>query len=70
MAFSDYKDLLPTTRVVSMSDLGKVSSRPRSTQNTVPNMSMDQRIDEYMGQVSILKAQAHLHHPHPMCHRS
>ena len=48
MAFSDYKDLLPTTRVVSMSDLGKVSSRPRSTQNTVPNMSMDQRIDEYM----------------------
>lgn len=48
MAFSDYKDLLPATRVVSMSDLGKVSSRPRSTQNTVPNMSMDQRIDEYM----------------------
>ena len=48
MAFSDYKDLLPTTRVVSMSDLGKVSSRPKSTQNTVPNMSMDQRIDEYM----------------------
>ena len=48
MAFSDYKDLLPTTRVVSMSDLGKVSSRPRSAQNTVPNMSMDQRIDEYM----------------------
>lgn len=48
MAFSDYKDLLPTTRVVSMSDLGKVSSRPRSTQNIVPNMSMDQRIDEYM----------------------
>lgn len=48
MAFSDYKDLLPTTRVVSMSDLGKVSSRPRSTQNTVPNMSMEQRIDEYM----------------------
>ena len=48
MAFSDYKDLLPTTRVVSMSDLGKVLSRPKSTQNTVPNMSMDQRIDEYM----------------------
>ena len=48
MAFSDYKDLLPTTRVVSMSDLSKVSSRPKSTQNTVPNMSMDQRIDEYM----------------------
>lgn len=48
MAFSDYKDLLPTTRVVIMSDLGKVSSRPKSTQNTVPNMSMDQRIDEYM----------------------
>lgn len=48
MAFSDYKDLLPTTRVVSMSDLGKVSSCPKSTQNTVPNMSMDQRIDEYM----------------------
>ncbi|WP_027940014.1 hypothetical protein [Anaerobiospirillum succiniciproducens] len=48
MAFSDYKDLLPTTRVVSMSDLGKVSSRPKSTQNTVPNMSMNQRIDEYM----------------------
>ncbi|WP_308497961.1 hypothetical protein [uncultured Anaerobiospirillum sp.] len=48
MAFSDYKDLLPTTRVVSMSDLGKVSSRPKSTQNTVPNMSMEQRIDEYM----------------------
>ena len=48
MAFSDYKDLLPTTRVVSMSDLGKVSSRPKSTQNIVPNMSMDQRIDEYM----------------------
>lgn len=48
MAFSDYKDLLPTTRVVSMSDLGKVSSRPKSTQNTVSNMSMDQRIDEYM----------------------
>lgn len=48
MAFSDYKDLLPTTRVVSMSDLGKVSPRPKSTQNTVPNMSMDQRIDEYM----------------------
>lgn len=48
MAFSDYKDLLPTTRVVSMSDLGKVSSRPKSTQNTVPKMSMDQRIDEYM----------------------
>lgn len=48
MAFSDYKDLLPTTRVVSMSDLGKVSSRPKSTLNTVPNMSMDQRIDEYM----------------------
>lgn len=48
MAFSDYKDLLPTTRVVSMSDLGKVSSRPKSTQNTVPNMSMDQRIDEYI----------------------
>ena len=48
MAFSDYKDLLPTTRVVSMSDLGKVSSRPKSTQNSVPNMSMDQRIDEYM----------------------
>ena len=48
MAFSDYKDLLPTTRVVSMSDLGKDSSRPKSTLNTVPNMSMDQRIDEYM----------------------
>ena len=48
MAFSDYKDLLPTTRVVSMSDLGKVSSRPKSTQNTVPKMSIDQRIDEYM----------------------
>lgn len=48
MAFSDYKDLLPTTRVVSMSDVGKVSPRPKSAPNTMSDMSMAQRIDEYI----------------------
>lgn len=56
-AFDDYKDLLPSTRVYTMSELRKQTSADKRNASSYGSMSMSDRTAQYMAQMAGLHQQ-------------